>query len=261
MMRIAALFLVCLLPGCATGPALTSGTVVDLTHTFDSGTIYWPTEPLFKHALYAEGMTERRYWYAAGRLATAEHGGTHIDAPYHFWEDGAKVDAIPLERLIGPGVVVDVSASCAEDRDYLVTVDDFRRWEERNGRIPEGAIVLLKTGFGAYWPDRERYMGTAERGTEAVPKLHFPGLHPDAARWIATERTIAVIGLDTPSIDHGPSKEFASHVALFEHGIPALENVANLDRLPEKGFTVIALPMKIRGATGGPTRIVALLDS
>lgn len=237
--------------------ARTPETVLDLTHTFDARTIYWPTEPLFQHALYTEGMTEGGYWYASGRMSAAEHGGTHIDAPYHFHEDGATVDEIPPARLMGPGVVVDVTSACREDRDYRVTVDDFLRWEELHGRIPQGAIVLIRTGFGAFYPDRVRYMGTAQLGPEAVADLHFPGLHPGAARWIAAQRPIGAIGLDTPSIDHGPSEDFASHVALFERGIPALENVAGLDRLPPKGFQVIALPMKIGGGTGGPTRIIA----
>jgi kynurenine formamidase len=257
--RLCAVLLPFLLAGCAARQPLGSGTVVDLTHAFDEKAIYWPTEPLFQHALYTEGMSEVGHWYASGRLAAAEHGGTHIDAPFHFWRTGSKVDAIPVERLIGPGVVVDVSEACSRDRDYLVTVSDLEEWEARHGRIPEGAIVLLRTGFGAFYPDRARYMGTAELGAEAVPKLHFPGLHPEAARWIAAGRAIGAVGLDTPSIDHGPSTQFASHVALFEQGIPALENVANLDRLPERGFTVIALPMKIGGGTGGPLRIVAVL--
>lgn len=247
------------LPACAARARPPYGTFVDLTHAFDSRTIYWPTEPLFEHHLYTEGVTEGGYWYASGRFAAAEHGGTHVDAPYHFAQAGAKVDEIPVGRLMGPGVVVDVTAAGAADRDYLATIADLEAWESRNGRIPSGAILLLRTGFGAYYPDRDRYMGTAELGAEAVSKLHFPGLDPDAAGWIAANREVAAVGIDTPSIDHGPSRTFASHVALFTHGIPAFENVANLDRLPEKGFTIIALPMKIRGGTGGPIRIVAVL--
>ena len=175
-------------------------------------------------------------------------------------KDRQAVDAIPLERLIGPGVVVDISRACAADRDYLVTVKDFEGWERDHGRIPTGAIVLLRTGFGSYWPDRVRYLGTDERGEQAVPLLHFPGLHPDAADWLAVTREIRAIGLDTASIDHGPSVDFESHVRLFRHSVPAFENVARLERLPPTGFTVIALPMKIAGGTGGPLRIIAALD-
>ena len=132
--------------------------------------------------------------------------------------------------------------------------------EKREGLLVRNAIVLVRTGFGKYWPDRGKYMGTDERGDSAVAKLHFPGLHPEAAHWLVNVRKIKAIGIDTPSIDRGQSKDFKSHVALYEKNTPALENVANLDQLPEKGFTVIALPMKIKGGSGGPVRIVALLD-
>jgi kynurenine formamidase len=259
MIRAATLMLVVLLVGCSTETPFPSGRIVDLSHPFDQDAIYWPTESGFALEKVAEGVTPTGYFYAANRFAAAEHGGTHIDAPYHFSATGQTVDAIPLERLIGPGVVVDASQQCAGNRDYLVTVEDFTNWEKSNGSIPDGAMVLINTGFGAYWPDRERYMGSAELGAEAVAKLHFPGLNPDAARWLATERKIGAIGLDTPSIDHGPSKEFKAHVVLFEHDIPAFENVANLNALPAKGFHVIALPMKIDGGSGGPLRIIAIV--
>jgi kynurenine formamidase len=259
MIRVAFLLLVVLFVGCSTESTFPAGRIVDLSHPFDEHAIYWPTEPGFALEKVAEGVTPTGYFYAANRFAAAEHGGTHIDAPYHFSATGPTVDAIPLERLIGSGALVDVSQQCAADRDYLVTIEDFTNWESRNGSLPDGAVVLINTGFGAQWPDRERYMGTAELGVDAVAKLHFPGLDPEAARWIATERKIGAIGLDTPSIDHGPSKEFKAHVVLFEHDIPAIENVANLSALPEKGFHVIALPMKIEGGSGGPLRIIAIL--
>jgi kynurenine formamidase len=125
--------------------------------------------------------------------------------------------------------------------------------------MPDQPIVLLRTGFGAFWPDRVRYLGTEARGQAAVAQLHFPGLHPDAARWLVSERRIRAIGLDTASIDHGQSTGFESHVALFARGVPAFENVANLDQLPTKDITVVALPMKIRGGSGGPLRIIAIV--
>jgi kynurenine formamidase len=161
--------------------------------------------------------------------------------------------------LIGAAVVVDVSRKAAANPDYQVGVGDLQRWERANRRLPPGTIVLLRTGFGKFWPDRKRYMGTDERGADAVAKLHFPGLSPDAARWLVRSRSIKAIGLDTPSIDYGQSQLFESHRILFEKNIPAFENLANLDRLPVKGFSVVALPMKIKGGTGGPLRIVAIV--
>jgi len=152
-----------------------------------------------------------------------------------------------------------VTSQCASNRDYLVSVADFENWERRNGRISPGTIVFLRTGYGKFYPDRKKYLGTDERGAEAVAKLHFPGLDPAAARWLTQNRSIKAIGLDTASIDYGQSSVFETHRILFDKNIPALENVANLDQLPVKGFSVIALPMKIKGGSGGPLRIVAFL--
>jgi kynurenine formamidase len=237
-----------------------AGRVVDLTHAFGADTLYWPTdtEGFVLETVFA-GTTGAGYYYAAHRFRAAEHGGTHLDAPIHFAEGRWTADEIPVERLFGPGAVVDVTARTAGDRDYQVTVADLRAWEAAHGRFPDGAIVLLRTGWGRFWPDRERYLGTARRGPEAVAELHFPGLHPDAARWLAAERRIDAVGIDTPSIDHGQSKLFESHRALFAANVPAFENVADLEGLPPAAFTVVALPMKIRGGSGGPLRIVAVL--
>ncbi|HEX6883531.1 MAG TPA: cyclase family protein [Planctomycetota bacterium] len=257
MLRPAAFLLLTPLLACH-APAGTGETrLVDLTHAYDEDTVYWPTAEGFRLRVDAKGQTARGFHYEANSFSTAEHGGTHLDAPVHFGAGRRSVDEIPVEQLIGPGVVVDARAACAADRDHLVGVAELEAWEARHGRIPDGAIVLLHTGFGAFWPDRERYMGTAERGPEAVAKLHFPGLDPAAARWLVERRAIRAVGLDTPSIDHGPSLLFEAHRALAQANVPALENVAQLDRLPPRGFEVLALPMKIRGGSGGPLRIVA----
>ncbi len=238
-----------------------SGAIVDLSYAFDSSTVYWPKAETFHLEKDFEGTTDQGYYYSAYRYSAAEHGGTHIDAPVHFARGHNSVDEIPLDQLLGPGVVVDVTRQCSENRDYLITAGDFRIWEKRNGKIPAGTIVLLRTGFGKFYPDRKRYLGTDERGAAAVANLHFPGLHPEAARWLTENRQIKAIGLDTASIDYGQSKLFESHRTLFARNIPALENVANLDKLPVKGFSVIALPMKIKGGSGAPLRIVAVLPT
>ena len=239
--------------------AFPSGRVVDLTYAFDANSVYWPTAEQFKLETDFEGMTDKGYFYSAYRYSAAEHGGTHLDSPVHFAKGRLSVDQLPLQQLMGAAIVVDVTTQCARNVDYLVNVADFQSWERRNGRIQPGTIVLLKTGFGMYYPDRRSYLGTDERGAAAVAKLHFPGLDPAAARWLTENRSIKAIGLDTASIDRGQSTLFESHRVLFEHNIPAFENVANLDQLPAKGFSVIALPMKIKGGSGGPLRIIALL--
>jgi kynurenine formamidase len=241
-------------------PILLSGAIVDLSYAFAPETVYWPTAEGFHLQKDFEGITEQGFYYSAYKYSAAEHGGTHLDAPVHFAKGRLSVDEIPPAQLIGPGIVIDVSRQCATNPDYRITTADLVSWEKRNGRIPSGAIVLLRTGFGRFYPDRKKYLGTDERGPGAVAKLHFPGLHPDAALWLTRNRSIKAIGLDTASIDYGQSTLFESHRILFEKNIPALENVANLHRLPTRRFSIIALPMKIKGGSGGPVRIVAILN-
>jgi kynurenine formamidase len=240
------------------GVEVPDGRLVDLSHAFNERTIYWPTAERFTLEKVAEGETEGGYFYAANNFAAAEHGGTHLDSPVHFARGGDTSDEIPLRRLVGRGVVVDVTSAVSGDRDYQVRRADFAAHERRHGRIPRGAIVLLRTGFARFWPDAERYLGTAERGEGAVPKLHFPGLHPDGARWLVRRRRIRAVGLDTASIDHGQSTLFRTHRVLGAADVPVFENLANLRRLPAEGFVFIGLPMKIDGGTGGPLRAIAI---
>ncbi len=236
-----------------------NGRWVDLTHAFDERTVYWPTSDMFQLDTVSEGMTDKGYYYSAFAFCAAEHGGTHLDAPIHFAAGRQAVEQIPLERLAGAAIVVDVSEKALANPDYLIGITDFETWEQQHGRIPDDAIVLLNTGYGQFWPDRQKYMGTEERGAAAVAKLHFPGLDPAAATWLTQNRRIKSIGLDTPSIDYGQSQLFESHRILFEKNIPAFENVAKLDELPPTGSWVIALPMKIKSGSGGPLRIVAMI--
>lgn len=235
------------------------GRSVDLTHPFDEQTIYWPTEKGFVFEPGNNGVTPKGYYYAANRFRAAEHGGTHLDAPIHFAEGEPTADAVPLDRLVGEAVVVDVSAACEQDPDYLIGVGDLHAWEERHARQLVDVILLLKTGWAQRWPDRQRYLGTERLGPEAVAELHFPGLAPEAAQWLVEHRAIKAIGIDTASIDFGQSTHFESHVRLCQHRVPIFENVANLDPLPEQGAWLVALPMKIAGGSGGPLRIVAFL--
>lgn len=238
-------------------PVLDQAKLVDLTYPFDADTIYWPTEDGFRLEQGPHGFTPQGYFYAANRFATAEHGGTHMDAPNHFAEGKLTADQVPLAAMIGPAVVIDVQDAAAADHDYRLQVADLERWEAKYGRIPDGAIVLMRSGWGRFWPNKLDYLGTAQKGD--VANLHFPGFSKEAAEWLVAQRSIDAIGVDTPSIDHGPSKDFIVHQTINGANKPAFENVANLDRLPEQGATFVALPMKIGGGSGAPARIISVL--
>jgi len=232
--------------------------VVDLSYAYDESTLYWPTSPsAFELEVLHQGPTDAGFFYSANSISTPEHGGTHLDAPFHFSGDGWTVDQIPIERLIGPAVVVDVADRALDDSDYRLAVEDVERWEANHGEVPEGAIVLVRTGWGAKWPDAKAYLGDDTPGDPS--NLHFPGYGEQAAHWLVNERAVAVLGIDTASIDHGPSRQFLAHQAAAAGNVPALENIANLDQLPPTGAWVLALPMKIGGGSGGPVRIAALV--
>lgn len=248
-------------PAPAAPGAFPDGDLVDLSHTYDASTIFWPTSERFRLEKVADGVTPGGYYYAANNFFTAEHGGTHVDAPVHFAKGAQAVDEIPLDRFFGSAVVIDVADRAERDADYQVTAEDFLQAEQRDGPIAKDAIVLIRTAFSRRWPDAEKYLGTAERGPQAVAKLHFPGLHPDAARWIVANRPVKAIGIDTASIDYGQSTLFESHQALYAANIPAFENLTALERLPARGAFLVALPMKIGGGSGAPLRAVAIVRS
>jgi kynurenine formamidase len=262
MNRLLIVVLTSFAASCSSTPSsvFPAGELVDLSHAYDEQTVFWPTAVEgFKLEKVADGITPGGYYYAANNFCTAEHGGTHLDAPVHFAAGRQPVDQVPLERLIGSAFVIDVTEAARENADHQVTQADFERFEQQHGRIPSDAIVLLRTGFSQRWPDAAKYLGTAERGEGAVPKLHFPGLHPDAARWLVANRPIKAIGIDTASIDYGQSTLFESHRILYDRNIPAFENLTALDRLPVTGAHIVALPMKIRNGSGAPLRAVAII--
>jgi len=250
-------------PGKSASPGvgnLSRAKLIDLTYPFDDKTIYWPNAPSnFELKRLSYGETPGGYFYAANSLCTPEHGGTHLDAPIHFAKDGKTVDQIPLRQLIAAGVVIDVSAAAASDPDYRLSIDKVRRWEKQHGNIPSGAVVLLRTGWGKRWPDKKQYLGDDTPGDAS--KLRFPSYGKEAAEHLVRVRHVAALGVDTASIDHGPSKDFVVHRIASAAGVPGLENVANLDQVPLTGAWIIALPMKIAGGSGGPLRIVALIPA
>lgn len=240
--------------------ALADVRVIDLSYGFGEETLYWPTSPSdFKKEELAYGTTDGGYFYSSNAICTPEHGGTHLDAPIHFAEGAQTTDQIPLRRLIAPAVVIDISRQSAADSDYRLTVRDVEEWEESHGQVPPGAIALLRTGWGDRWPDRLRYFGDDTPGDAS--QLHFPSYGEEAAELLVGQRRVAVLGVDTASIDYGASRDFLVHRVASEANVPGLENVARLEELPATGAWVIALPMKILGGSGGPVRIAALVPA
>jgi kynurenine formamidase len=232
--------------------------LVDLTHSYNEATLYWPTSPSkFELDELAHGQTEGGFFYSAYSVCTPEHGGTHLDAPVHFSESGLSNAALPLKNLIGPAVVIDVGSKADEDSNYRLTVEDVRKFEAEHGEITSGTIVLLRTGWSSRWPNAQDYLGDDTPGDAS--NLSFPSYGDDAARLLVEERRVAILGVDTASIDYGPSQNFTVHRIAAASNVAGLENLTNLDRLPPTGATVIALPMKIEGGSGGPVRVVALV--
>lgn len=229
--------------------------LIDLTHNFDETTIYWPTSKSFKLASVHKGATAQGFWYEANNYEAAEHGGTHMDAPVHFAKGKWTVDQIPLSSLIAPGVLIDVSERAQGRPDTLISKQDILDWETLHGILPTGVIVLVRTGWETFWPDKKKYLGSDRPGETS--DLHFPGFSETAARFLAHERKVAAVGLDTASLDYGRSKDFPAHQVFGSANVPGFENLRNLDSLPDKGFRVIALPMKIGGGSGAPLRIAA----
>jgi kynurenine formamidase len=255
----ALLLLVMSIPGplAAQGLDIATAKIVDLTHPIDADTIFWPTEAkAFELTEEHKGVTERGFFYAANRFCTPEHGGTHIDAPYHFAQAGESVADIPVDNLVGRAVVIDISDKTAADPDYTLKPEDVAAWEAAHGKVPAGAIVLLRTGWSSRWPDKRAYLGDDTPGD--VSHLHFPSYGAEAAR-LLVDRGASVLGVDTASVDHGPSKDFAVHRILGAANVVGLENVVNLDRLPPTGAWVMALPIKLAHGSGAPARVVALL--
>ena len=232
--------------------------MVDLTHAYGPNTLYWPTSvSKFVLSRDASGQTPGGFFYAANSLSTPEHGGTHLDAPRHFSESGRTAEQIPLEQLVAPAVVIDVSRNAAGNRDYRLTRDDVLAFEKVNGPIARGSAVLLRTGWSRHWPDAKTYLGDDTPGDAS--KLSFPSYGVEAARLLVEERGVAALGVDTASIDYGRSADFQVHRVAAARNVPGFENLTNLDQLPVRGAMVIALPMKIEGGSGGPLRAIALV--
>lgn len=226
---------------------------VDLTYGLNARNPFWPGDNYQPFELKTIATLEKD-GVLSKTISMPEHLGTHIDAPNHFEKGQPSVDQIRPVQLFGPGVMIDVSIKVESDPDYQLSVRDLQEWEKQYGRVPIGAIVLLHTGWGRFWKNYDRYKNQDVRG-----ELHFPGFSAEAARFLVGKRNVRGVGIDTLSIDHGTSKKFEVHHIVNGAGKFGLENVANLAKLPARGFYLVVAPMKIETGSGGPTRIFAIV--
>jgi kynurenine formamidase len=233
-------------------PNLGPHAVIDLTHTVGASNPAYEasSKPLFEAKTVA---TIEKDGYFAREITLPEHFGTHIDAPAHFIRGLWTVDQIPTERLKAALVVLDVRSKAEKIADYQISIDDISEWEKSNGQIPQGAVVIARTGWESRWNEPKQYRNADSGGT-----LHFPGYSLEAARFLVEGRTVIGLGIDTLSIDYGPSKDFPVHKYTLSHSLYHLENVANLGVVTPAGETVIVAPMKLQGGSGGPVRILAM---
>ena len=247
---------ICSLPAFALEPD--DYRLVDLSHSYGEDTLYWPTSPsAFEKEELAFGPTDGGWFYSAYSVCTPEHGGTHIDAPIHFAQGGDTTEKIPLQNLVAEAVVIDVSGKAAADRNYRLSAEDVREFENEHGKIAAGSIVLLRTDWSQHWPDALAYLGDDTPGDAS--KLQFPGYGEAATHILAEDRKVAMLGVDSASVDYGKSQDFIVHRIGAARGVANLENLTNLDQLPATGAVILALPMKIEGGSGGPVRVVALV--
>ena len=225
--------------------------VLDLSYAINDKLVPWPGDEKFFEATVNASVEKNGYFTRSFWML--EHYGTHVDAPAHFPPGKTTVDQIPAKQLFGPAVVIDVRAESGKDADYQLGASRVEEWEERHGRIPEGAIVLLRTGWASRWPDARKY-----RNQDAKGKMHFPGFSPGAAK-LLIQRKVSGLGCDTLSIDHGASSDYPVHHLALGAGLYQLENLADLSELPERGAFLIVAPIKLEGGSGGPVRVFALL--
>ncbi|HEY7034506.1 MAG TPA: cyclase family protein [Thermomicrobiales bacterium] len=227
------------------------GRVVDLTHRLTPDFPLFPGVPPMKFDVIATVQTDG--WYEAV-LTIDEHTGTHVDAPAHFASEGATIEIIPAERLVAPLVVVQIAERAVSDPDTLLNLDDLLAWERRNGQIPPGAFIAMDSGWDRRAADPPTFLNTDTAGV-----MHYPGFHPDAAAFLVHERDIVGIGVDTLSLDHGPTTDFPTHLTVLPAGKYGVEALANLGQLPPSGATIVVGGLTHVGGSGSPARVLALI--
>jgi kynurenine formamidase len=225
--------------------------VIDLTHSMSAE---FPTFDGAPGIAMKKVFDFKKNGYNLYQWQLNEHSGTHLDAPIHFSETGATVEQISADTLVVPLAVVDVTGRAAKDADYQLSRSDLAAWERRHGRLPDNCCVAMNSGWARHVADKAKYVGKDANGV-----MHFPGVAPDATAWLIKQRKVVGLAVDTLSLDHGPSKDFKTHLLWLPGGRWGLENVAGLDRVPAVGATLMVGLAKVKGATGGPARLFALV--
>lgn len=225
--------------------------VIDLTHGLEAGApTFGPDEKLVVRVL----TDYDRHGYFTRELTLPEHYATHIDAPAHFAPGGWTVDEIPPERLLRPLAVLDISSQALGHPDYLLEPGDIAAWESQNGPVPQGAVVMLRSGWDRRWPSATAFCNRDPRGA-----MRFPGYSLEAAQFLVRERSAVGLGIDTLSVDAGIATDFPVHRFTSARAVYHLEAVANLDAAPANGAWVAVAPVKLKGGSGGPVRVLALV--
>jgi kynurenine formamidase len=229
--------------------------VIDLTHSISEKAPNWEGTAESPYKAKPLASFEKKGYFTR-TISLPEHFATHIDAPAHFAPGVWTVDQIPPQKLVAPLAVIDVRGKAAANPDYLVSLDDLANWERDNGQVPPGAVVMARTGWNSRWNSMKEYRNADDKGV-----MHFPGFALDTVKFLVQARQMAGLGIDTLSVDYGPSKDFPVHHFTAKHDVYHLENVANLSQVPDAGAIVVVAPAKLEGGSGGPVRIFALLKS
>ena len=247
-------------------PSVLSKEIIDLTHPFGNNlTLTWPTNSAYNFQMGPRGFNEAiGSWYESNDFSQAEHSGTHTDAPSHFAQGKWRLGDIPVEKLIGPGIVIDISGKAMSNKDAQLSLEDVQKWEEKFGKIPTGAILIMYSGTGKLYANKTAYFGYPEermQDPKDVKNLHFPGIAPETADWLVQNRQIHGTGVDTASVDFGQSRDFKTHQIFAAQNIWGLENLNNVDKLPPLGFTVYNMAYFGSEGSGGPSRVIAVIES
>lgn len=234
--------------------------VVEMTYDLGLGqTPFWPDDPPFSFDIVDRGRQEDGYWFEFNSFCTSEHAGTHADAPAHFSQTGWRAHQIPASNLVGPAAVIDVKQKAATDPNYQLCVADIQAWENTYGTIPDRAVVLMNSGRGVLYPNASLVYGTDTPNDPST--FHFPGIHPDAADFLAKRRHVIAVGVDTPSVDHGQTATYGTHITLSKSNVIGLEFVRNLGQLPPRGAIVVIGMLKLYEGSGSPARILGLVPA